>query len=245
MHRNHHFTQIELLVVIAIIAILAAILLPSLGKARETARTASCFNNQKQLVLAITNFASDHDGYAPGSTGAGGTGIGQIISMSGAAPQATRAVSALPRLSYVPGIDMFICPAALQKKGEIDSWLTGAVGWHQAFLYRFNIGFVGNTLKPGTDIGMRSWDSGKVTPFENCPKPTNQTIMSVDGVLFVDYTDWVGAVVPGISEAVSSTGIHGVDKAVASFVDGHVEATRAYNNSGWTGWCPSFVTFPP
>lgn len=66
-HRSKavRFTLIELLVVIAIIAILAAILLPSLQQARQRGIAANCVSNQKQLGSIIMQYMNDYDGYWP------------------------------------------------------------------------------------------------------------------------------------------------------------------------------------
>jgi prepilin-type N-terminal cleavage/methylation domain-containing protein len=59
------FTLIELLVVIAIIAILAALLLPALARAKDKAHDTRCMNNLKQLAVAVWMYADEHDGLAP------------------------------------------------------------------------------------------------------------------------------------------------------------------------------------
>jgi prepilin-type N-terminal cleavage/methylation domain-containing protein len=66
--RSHAgFTLVELLVVIGIIAILIAILLPALQRAKEQSNAVKCQNNMKQLVTAFLLFAHDNKGHLPGN----------------------------------------------------------------------------------------------------------------------------------------------------------------------------------
>jgi len=73
MKTQKAFTLIELLVVIAIIAVLMAILIPTLNRAREQGRRAVCLNNLKQLALAWNMYADENDDRIVNGEAAGGT----------------------------------------------------------------------------------------------------------------------------------------------------------------------------
>lgn len=97
--RVQGFTLIELLVVIAIIAILAAILFPVFGRARENARRSSCQSNLKQMGLGVLQYIQDYDEITPASIYFG--------------PTPTNYRSNWVRVTdpYVKSTQLYICPS--------------------------------------------------------------------------------------------------------------------------------------
>ncbi|MFW5857356.1 MAG: type II secretion system protein, partial [Planctomycetota bacterium] len=95
------FTLTELLVVIAIIAILAALLMPSIIEAQNQGQRTSCMNNLRQLGIAIESYRADYEGDYPNF----------LSSMS---------VSESP--------DLFVCPidGDMGKQGSRPDWITAA-----------------------------------------------------------------------------------------------------------------------
>ncbi|MFA5646469.1 MAG: DUF1559 domain-containing protein [Candidatus Ratteibacteria bacterium] len=221
---NKGFTLIELLVVIAIIAILAAMLLPALSKARERARQAVCLNNLKQIGLAFQMYLQDYDEWFP---------IGRITTPSSESNY-TYWTHTMISGGYIKSGSVFICPS------KRSTWKVGgiphAVWWREAVArknqperwfwsspdYGYNCGW---TLDWLPEAKQRTSLDGK--RLSQIKKPS-ETILAGDSELYVkddmpqNKGDW--SIYPAFT---SSRGIlstsHGNIFNVL-WVDGHASA---------------------
>jgi prepilin-type N-terminal cleavage/methylation domain-containing protein/prepilin-type processing-associated H-X9-DG protein len=158
---RHGFTLIELLVVVAIIAVLIAILLPSLGRARDRAKTTTCLSNTHVLAQAAVVYANiNADAVVPAAINyAGGTDLGYFVLLvdgiirdaSFQLPSAWTPSQSAGRANYptTPNFrSAFICPLTPQVDCTVNVTTTAAFDgfWQNASL-NFD-----NTLKANTSI---------------------------------------------------------------------------------------------
>ena len=123
---NKNFTLIELLVVIAIIAILASMLMPALGNARESAKRISCRNNERQWHTGIVFYGDDNDGFLLPCRR---SEVGMYWY--------SRLTSNYPNL----GKKLMLCPSDKSKEKEWVSFVTGTELVLFSYSYNLNTGF--------------------------------------------------------------------------------------------------------
>ena len=111
--RKTGFTLIELLIVIAIIAILAALLLPAVVKAKESARQTYCASNLRQIALASALYVDEHDHRFPGQPSDG-------IPVLAAGGNGTNFYDLLS--SYLGNPAVWLCPSTEPRPGRLMSY---------------------------------------------------------------------------------------------------------------------------
>ena len=157
--RGTGFTLIELLVVIAIIAILASLLLPALGRAKENSRRTACLNNLRQFILAAHLYAGDFQDYLPrGNT----DNVNSNDTHTAILSTATKTVL----LRYAGPVKILDCPNLAKSFEREQDWRVHpdygiAIGYHY-------LGGHANTPWPPAGTTTNSW----ISPQKTADGPT-------------------------------------------------------------------------
>jgi prepilin-type N-terminal cleavage/methylation domain-containing protein/prepilin-type processing-associated H-X9-DG protein len=235
------FTLIELLVVIAIIAILAAILFPVFGRARENARRSSCMSNLKQIGLGTMQYAQDYDeklyphrfNLAAGTTNSLASQPGSQI--SGTALQREFWPALLQ--PYIKSWQIFVCPSnpngwsRWNTDGVASSQQgTGGIGYGAQNSYAHN-----DLLSPSDAF---NGGAGPLPIGLAQINDTSKTVAVVDGTYYGAFPD-VNNVTGNRTNDVKVTGAASTTSAFATALGAqYVNYWANVGNNKWS-WLPS------
>ncbi|MEM9416440.1 MAG: DUF1559 domain-containing protein [Planctomycetota bacterium] len=183
MSTRRGFTLVELLIVISVITLLIAILLPSLGMARESARSVQCKNNLKQLSLGFISFSVEHEGDLPGVYYADDVpGITQDWQLSWLGNEAWSALGTEGTiLQYIPDADkaVYRCPSL-----PFVGFNTG-VGSNGEFDYSSMKAFI------GANMDQVPLESRVMMPGETVPDTARTPILVEEHPLYYLNNIWI------------------------------------------------------
>jgi prepilin-type N-terminal cleavage/methylation domain-containing protein/prepilin-type processing-associated H-X9-DG protein len=162
MKKRNGFTLIELLVVVAIIAVLIALLLPSLSQAREKAKQVVCGTSKQQIGIAVTMYTQDNQDSFPSNNPYTCEYAITTVNMDWMADPIRFFLG-----RYIPTYDLFICPS-----GPHDPYFQSG----NTTAYKATTTFFSNTL-----AGVASWVPGPAKPVKvSMVANPVQTVMTGD-----------------------------------------------------------------